>query len=449
MAVKVGLVGTGTVGGGCLDILRNHKEEFKRHFGIDIELTRVCSRQPEVAESYGLSDIFTTDFHEVIEDPEVDLVIELIGGTTFAKEVVIGALQNGKSVVTANKALMASCGEEVMSLAEEKGVEIAFEASVGGAIPIIVPLKHSLIANRIDSIMGIVNGTTNYMLTRMDEDGMSYEDALKEAQERGFAEADPTADVDGLDAAAKIAILASIAFNSRVTMNQVFTEGIRRISPVDLAMAHEMGYAVKLLAHAYRSNGGIDVRVHPTMIPESHQLATVNGVFNAIYTVGDAAGENMFFGEGAGAGPAASAVMGDVLEVARHLQMGIKPIVGCTCTTCLSFPLRTSIRSTTSVLWLPTAVVFWLPRQIFLLSTMFRLRRLPSAAMPHAMTSIWCLLPIRLKSAMCARPSTTSWLWRVLLRADFRRSSAYRTNRRSCGWFGDSLLLQFERARAL
>ncbi len=332
MAVKVGLVGTGTVGGGCLDILRNHKEEFKRHFGIDIELTRVCSRQPEVAESYGLSDIFTTDFHEVIEDPEVDLVIELIGGTTFAKEVVIGALQNGKSVVTANKALMASCGEEVMSLAEEKGVEIAFEASVGGAIPIIVPLKHSLIANRIDSIMGIVNGTTNYMLTRMDEDGMSYKDALKEAQERGFAEADPTADVDGLDAAAKIAILASIAFNSRVTMNQVFTEGIRRISPVDLAMAHEMGYAVKLLAHAYRSDEGIDVRVHPTMIPESHQLATVNGVFNAIYTVGDAAGAHMFFGEGAGAGPAASAVMGDVLEVARHLQMGIKPIVGCTCT---------------------------------------------------------------------------------------------------------------------
>ena len=332
MAVKVGLVGTGTVGGGCLDILRNHKEEFKRHFGIDIELTRVCSRQPEVAESYGLSDIFTTDFHEVIEDPEVDLVIELIGGTTFAKEVVIGALQNGKSVVTANKALMATCGEEVMNLAEEKGVEIAFEASVGGAIPIIVPLKHSLIANRIDSIMGIVNGTTNYMITRMDEDGMSYEDALKEAQEKGFAEADPTADVDGLDAAAKIAILASIAFNSRVTMDQVFTEGIRRISPVDLAMAHEMGYTVKLLAHAYRTDAGIDVRVHLTMIPESHQLAMVNGVFNAIYTVGDAAGENMFFGEGAGAGPAASAVMGDVLEVARHLQMGIKPIVGCTCT---------------------------------------------------------------------------------------------------------------------
>lgn len=332
MAVKVGLVGTGTVGGGCLDILRNHKEEFKRHFGVEIELVRVCSRKSNVAEAYGLGDIFTTDFHDVVNDPEIDLVIELIGGTAIAKEVVMGALQNSKSVVTANKALMATDGEEIMGLAAEKDVEIAFEASVGGAIPIIVPLKHSLIANRIDSIMGIVNGTTNYMLTRMDEDGMGYEDVLREAQAKGYAEADPTADVDGFDAAAKIAILASIAFNSRVTMSQVYAEGIRRISPVDLAMAHEMGYTVKLLAHAYRTDAGIDVRVHPTMIPESHQLATVNGVFNAIYTVGDAAGESMFFGEGAGAGPAASAVMGDVLEVARHLQMGIKPIVGCTCT---------------------------------------------------------------------------------------------------------------------
>ena len=332
MAVKVGLVGTGTVGGGCLDILRNHKEEFKRHFGVEIELVRVCSRKSNVAEAYGLGDIFTTDFHDVVNDHEIDLVIELIGGTAIAKEVVMGALQNGKSVVTANKALMATDGEEIMGLAAEKDVEIAFEASVGGAIPIIVPLKHSLIANRIDSIMGIVNGTTNYMLTRMDEDGMGYEDVLREAQAKGYAEADPTADVDGFDAAAKIAILASIAFNSRVTMSQVYAEGIRRISPVDLAMAHEMGYTVKLLAHAYRTDAGIDVRVHPTMIPESHQLATVNGVFNAIYTVGDAAGESMFFGEGAGAGPAASAVMGDVLEVARHLQMGIKPIVGCTCT---------------------------------------------------------------------------------------------------------------------
>lgn len=332
MAVKIGLVGTGTVGGGCLDILSNHKQDFLRHFGIDLELTRVCSRDPQAATSRGLQDIFTTDYHDVINDPEIDIVVELIGGTGVAKSVIVEALQAGKHVVTANKAIMATSGEEIMDLAEEKGLEIAFEASVGGGIPIIDPLKHSLIANRIDSIMGIVNGTTNYMLTRMDEDGLDYDAALKEAQERGFAEADPTADVDGLDAAAKIAILASIAFNSRVTMDQVYTEGIRRISPVDLANAHDSGYVVKLVAHARRGESGVDVRVHPTMIPEDHQLATVNGVFNAIFVEGDAVGQTMFFGEGAGAGPAASAVMGDVLEVARHVQMGIKPIVGCTCT---------------------------------------------------------------------------------------------------------------------
>lgn len=332
MAVKIGLVGTGTVGGGCLDILSSHKQDFLRHFGIDLELTRVCSRNPEQAASRGLQDIFTTDYHDIINDPEIDIVVELIGGTGVAKDVIVEALQAGKNVVTANKAIMASAGEEIMGLAEEKGLEIAFEASVGGGIPIIDPLKHSLIANQIDSIMGIVNGTTNYMLTRMDENNMDYDAALKEAQERGFAEADPTADVDGHDAAAKIAILASIAFNSRVTIDQVYTEGIRRISPIDLAMAHDSGYVVKLVAHARRSEKGIDVRVHPTMIPEDHQLATVNGVFNAIFVEGDAVGQTMFFGEGAGAGPAASAVMGDVLEVARHIQMGIKPIVGCTCT---------------------------------------------------------------------------------------------------------------------
>lgn len=332
MAVKIGLVGTGTVGGGCLDILSNHKQDFLRHFGIDLELTRVCSRDPQAAASRGLQDIFTTDYHDVINDPDVDIVVELIGGTGVAKSVIVEALQAGKHVVTANKAIMATSGEEIMNLAEEKGLEIAFEASVGGGIPIIDPLKHSLIANRIDSIMGIVNGTTNYMLTRMDEDSLDYDAALKEAQDRGFAEADPTADVDGLDAAAKIAILASIAFNSRVTMDQVYTEGIRRISPVDLANAHDSGYVVKLVAHARRGESGVDVRVHPTMIPEDHQLATVNGVFNAIFVEGDAVGQTMFFGEGAGAGPAASAVMGDVLEVARHVQMGIKPIVGCTCT---------------------------------------------------------------------------------------------------------------------
>ena len=332
MTIKLGLVGTGTVGGGCIDILQKHREDFARHFGVDLEIVRVCSRSPEQAEARGLGGIFTADWHEVVADPEVDIVIELIGGTTTAREVILGALAAGKNVVTANKAVMATYGEEVMGAAREANREIAFEASVGGGISIIDPLKHSLIANEITSVMGIVNGTTNYMLTRMVEDNMSYDDALAEAQAKGFAEADPTADVDGFDAAAKIAILSTIAFNSRVRIDDVFTEGIRNITTLDLETADDMGYVIKLLALAHRTPAGIDVRVHPTMIPKTHQLATVNGVYNAIYVTGDAVGETMFFGEGAGAGPAASAVMGDVLEVARHMQLGIGPIVGCTCT---------------------------------------------------------------------------------------------------------------------
>ena len=277
MTIKLGLVGTGTVGGGCIDILQKHKEDFKRHYGIDVELARVCSRDPEQAEAHGVSDLFTLDYHDIVNDPDIDIVIELIGGTTVARDVVVSALEAGKNVVTANKALMATHGEEVMHLAEKMNREIAFEASVGGGIPIIDPLKHSLISNEITSVMGIVNGTTNYMLTRMVDDNLSYDQALKEAQERGFAEADPTADVDGFDAAAKIAILASIAFNSRVTLDDVHTEGIRNITTLDLDTADDMGYVIKLLAIAHRTPDGIDVRVHPTMLPKAHQLATVNG----------------------------------------------------------------------------------------------------------------------------------------------------------------------------
>lgn len=332
MAVKIGLIGTGTVGGGCLDILDAHREDFIRHYGVDLQVVRVCSRRGDVAAAHGLSDLFTDDYRDVIADPEVQLVVELVGGTGVAHDIVADALGAGKSVVTANKALMATCGEELFALARQNGCELAFEASVGGGIPIIDPLKHSLIANEIASIMGIVNGTTNYMLTRMAEEGLPYGEVLADAQQRGFAEADPSADVDGIDAAAKIAILASIAFNSRVTLDDVYAEGIRRITPVDLAAARDMGYAVKLLALARRTAAGIDVRVHPTMIPLSHQMAKVDGVFNAIYVVGDAVGEAMFFGEGAGAGPAASAVMGDVVDVARRLQQGSGPAVGCTCT---------------------------------------------------------------------------------------------------------------------
>ena len=330
--VKIGLVGCGTVGGGFVRILQRHHDDFMRHAGVDMVISKATTRTSSKLRVLGIPDEAIVDSYEdIISDPDIDIVVELIGGTDLAADVVLDALCAGKSVITANKALMATRGEEIFHAADAHGVEVAFEASVGGGIPIIQPLKHALISNEINTVLGIVNGTTNYMLTEM-QHGLDYDTVLKRAQELGYAEADPTADVDGLDAAAKIAILASIAFNSRVTINDVHAEGIRHITPLDLEIAKDMGYCVKLLAHAHRTDEGIDVRVHPTMLPLSHQLATVNGVYNAIYVVGDAVGETMFFGEGAGSGPAASAVMGDVLEVARHLQAGIPPFVGCTCT---------------------------------------------------------------------------------------------------------------------
>lgn len=330
--IGVGLVGLGTVGSGVVEILRSHREDFARRAGVDIELVRVADRDSARAEALGLPlEMFTTDAAEVIADERVEVVIELIGGTNAAKVVVLSALRAGKSVVTANKALMASNGQEVMDAAERAGVDIMFEASVGGGIPIIGPLKHSLVSNEILAVAGIVNGTTNYMLTRMADDGLDYASALAEAQAKGFAEADPTADVDGHDAAAKIAILASIAFNSRVTVDKVPVEGIRDIKPVDIAYASEMGYAIKLMAIARRLEDGIDIRVHPAMIPLAHPLAKVSGVYNAIYVTGDAVGETMFFGEGAGSLPAASAVVGDLIEVARHIRSGCLGLVGCTC----------------------------------------------------------------------------------------------------------------------
>jgi homoserine dehydrogenase len=331
--VRVGLVGLGTVGSGVIEILRRHREDFRRRAGVDIDVARFADRDEARFAKLGLStDACVTDAQALIDDPSIDVIIELIGGTGVAREVVLAALAGGKSVVTANKALLATHGEEVMQAAERSGVDIRFEASVGGGIPIIEPLKHSLTSNEVLKVMGIVNGTTNYMLHRMSVDGLDYDSALAEAQQRGFAEADPTADVDGLDAAAKIAILASIAFNSRVVMGQVPAEGIRGLAPADIDYARAMDHTIKLLAIAQRHGGSIDIRVHPTMIPNSHPLASVNGVYNAIYVVGDAVGETMFFGEGAGSLPAASAVVGDLIEVARRIQSGCPPVVGCTCT---------------------------------------------------------------------------------------------------------------------
>lgn len=331
--VKTGLIGLGTVGSGVVDILGRHRDHFRTRAGVDVELARFCDRDTGLFASLGLpAEACTTDWREVTGADDIDIVVELVGGTGVAREVVLAALAAGKSVVTANKALLATHGEEVMRAAEASGVDIMFEASVGGGIPIIGPLKHSLISNEVQSVYGIVNGTTNYMLTRMAEDGLDYAEALAEAQARGYAEADPTADVDGLDAAAKIAILASIAFNSRVVMSQVPAEGIRALSGADIEYAGEIGFTVKLLAIARRAKGGLDIRVHPTMIRSSHPLAKVGGVHNAIYVVGDSVGETMFFGEGAGSLPAASAVVGDVLEIARHVTHGTLAEVGCTCT---------------------------------------------------------------------------------------------------------------------
>ena len=332
MTIKMGLVGTGTVGGGCIDILQKHREGFQRHLGVDVELARVCSRTPTGAEAHGVGHLFTADYHDIINDPDIQIVVELIGGTSVAKSVVLEALAAGKNVVTANKALMATYWNEVMDAADASGTDLMFGASVGGGIPIIGPLRHSLIANQVNTVMGIVTGTTNYMLTKMAEEGMSYGEALAEAQAKGFAEADPSADVDGYDSAAKIAILASIAFDSLVTIEDVYTKGITEVSTTDLEAADEMGYVVKLLAIAHRMEDGVDVRVHPTMIPKGHQLAAVNGVFNAIYVVGDFVGETMFFGEGAGAGAAASAVMGDVLDIAERLEQGVQPKESHLCT---------------------------------------------------------------------------------------------------------------------
>ncbi len=331
-SINIGLVGLGTVGKGVVEIFRRHREDFAKHYGVEMNIVLIASRSRQKAVNLGVEDIFTTDLNAVIEADNIDIVIELIGGTGVAKDVILRSLKAGKHVVTANKAVMASAGEEVFAAAEEGGVSILFGASVGGGIPIIGPLKHSLTANQISSIMGIVNGTTNYMLTRMGEDGMDYSDALREAQRKGFAEANPTADVDGFDAAAKIAILASIAFNCRISMDDVHTEGITKISPLDLQFANEMGYSIKLLAIANLRDESVEVRVHPAMLPHDHQLANVNGVYNAIYVVGDFVGATMFFGEGAGEGPAASAVVADVIETARAIADGVSVFHGCSCT---------------------------------------------------------------------------------------------------------------------
>lgn len=329
--VQVGLLGCGTVGSGFVQILRDRAELIAKRTGCDIRVRKICVRDfadPRYVEVP--DDMITTDAAEVLGDPEVQVIVELIGGIEPARTLIMDAISRGKHVVTANKALMSTFGGEILDAAEKAGVNVLYEASVGGAIPIMHPLKEGLAGNTISRILGIINGTTNYVLTRMADDGMAFPDALAEAQRLGYAEADPSSDIEGKDAAAKIAIMASAAFNSRVHLEDVYTEGISRISQADIGYARELGYAIKLLAIASDDESGVSVRVHPTMIPLRHPLASVNDVFNAIFVEADAAGELMFYGQGAGSLPAASAVVGDVIAIARDLRAGGRE-VGCTC----------------------------------------------------------------------------------------------------------------------
>lgn len=330
--IKLGLIGCGTVGGGVVKLLYKEGENYQDRFGPEIELTKVCSRTRSKIEALGVpQDRIVESYRDIVDDPEIDIVVELVGGTGFAREVVIEALKAGKNVVTANKALLASYGEELFHLADEGSGSISFEAAVGGGIPIVDPLKRGLTGNRIDYILGILNGTTNYMLTKMAQEGVDYDTVLAGAQRLGYAEADPTADVEGHDAAAKIALLASIVFNSRVHLEDVHCDGISKITPLDFKRAESMGYVIKLLAIARRTDKGIDVRVHPAMLPKDHPMASVNGVYNAIYVVGEPIGDVMFFGQGAGEGATASAVMGNIIDAARCIDEGSPVGFACTC----------------------------------------------------------------------------------------------------------------------
>ncbi len=329
--ISIGLLGLGTVGGGVYQLLQRDNKSISRRLGAELVVRKILVSDLSKARNSEIDkDLITDDPKEIIDNDGIDIVVELIGGATVAKDLVLAALKKGKPVVTANKELIANYGSEIFDIAEKAGVEIDFEASVAGGVPIIDPLKNSLVGNNIIKIMGIVNGTTNYILSRMAK-GADYDHVLAEAQELGYAERDPSADVDGDDAGAKIAILASIAFNSRVTPKDVYTEGITSVTLNDINYAHELGYEIKLIALAKRKDDELDVRVHPTMISLDHPLAKVDDVYNAIFVVGDAVGELMFFGKGAGDLPTASAVVGDIFKVASNLTMKKRCDTACTC----------------------------------------------------------------------------------------------------------------------
>ena len=329
--IRIGMLGCGTVGAATIRLLHEHADDIAMRAGCRVQVTRVAVRDLDREREVPLPrDAFTTDGAAIVDDPEIDVVCEVLGGVEPAKVLLLRALTNGKSVVTANKELLANEGKDLFDAADAAGLDLLFEASVAGGIPLIRPLKESLAGERVARLLGIVNGTTNYILTQMTEHASSFDGALAEAQRLGYAEADPTADVEGSDAAAKCAILASIAFNSRVVASDVYREGITGVTALDIADARRMGYVVKLLAIAELDDGEISARVHPAMIPQAHPLASVRDAFNAVFVEGDKVGQLMFYGPGAGGDATATAVVGDLVTAARNRVSGGRSM-GCTC----------------------------------------------------------------------------------------------------------------------
>jgi len=316
--INVGLLGIGTVGGGTFTVLQRNAEEITRRAGRPIRIIVVADKNVELAKQVtGGTCRITDDAFSVVSDPEVDIVIELIGGYGVAKELVLKAIANGKHVVTANKALLATHGNEIFKAAQDKGVMVAFEAAVAGGIPIIKALREGLTANRIEWIAGIINGTTNFILSEMRDKGLSFDTVLKEAQRLGYAEADPTFDIEGVDAAHKITILASLAFGIPMQFDKAYIEGISKLDAADIRYAEQLGYRIKLLGITKRTPEGVELRVHPTLIPTKRLIANVEGAMNAVLVQGDAVGATLYYGKGAGAEPTASAVIADLVDVTR------------------------------------------------------------------------------------------------------------------------------------
>jgi homoserine dehydrogenase len=330
--INVGLIGCGVVGSGTARVLLENKADIAKRVGVPINIKRIAVRDVMRKRPIVLPDgMLIGDPYVITDDPEIDIVCELIGGVEPARSYVQRAIEHGKAIVTANKEMMAKVGHDLLKQAENASLDFLFEGSVGGGIPIIQPLKQALAGNRVREIFGIVNGTTNYILTKMARENASFEDVLREAQAKGYAEADPASDVEGYDAQYKIAILASIAFNTRIDVSQISVEGITKIAQEDMEMADKLGYVIKILGIGEMKDEGLRVRVHPALLPKDHPLAGVHDVYNGIFVRADPVGDVMFYGRGAGSGPTGSAVVGDIIEISRNIMSGGTGRLGCTC----------------------------------------------------------------------------------------------------------------------